>query len=181
MVDDGQRGDERTNLEALLAADVRALTLASDQIAHDFAALHSLTANDFRAMLHVMVAEAAGEPLTAGELSRRMGVSGAAITYFVERMIASGHIIRGTDPADRRKVLLRVAGHGKEVAREFFSPLADHTAGALAQMPDEDLQAAHRVFGALVDAMQRFRSDIDGAVEHGIPHRAAGSGRLDRR
>lgn len=174
---DGRRKD----LEALIAADVRALTLASDQIAHDFAALHSLTANDFRAMLHVLVAEAAGEPLTAGELSRRMGVSGAAITYFVERMIASGHIVRGSDPADRRKVLLRVAGHGAAVAREFFTPLAEHTSVTLGEISDHDLQAAHRVFGALIDAMQRFRADIEDVPEPGVPHGSAGSGRLDRR
>ncbi|MGE2833006.1 MarR family winged helix-turn-helix transcriptional regulator [Mycobacterium sp. SMC-4] len=172
---------ERQGLEQLLAEDVRALTLASDQIAHEFAGMHALTANDFRAMLHVMLAENAGQPLTAGELSRRMGVSGAAITYFVERMIASGHLVRGTDPADRRKVLLRVAGHGMAVAREFFTPLAHHTSEALADLSDDDLWAAHRVFGALVEAMQLFRTHIEDDRQPGLTHGSAGSGRLDRR
>ena len=67
------------------------------------AGLHDVAANDFRALLHIMVAETAGSPLTAGELRRRMGMSGAAITYLVERMIDSGHIRRDSDPADRRK------------------------------------------------------------------------------
>lgn len=112
---------DRPALEALIAADVRALTAQSDQIGHDFAGRHAMTANDFRALLHITVAETTGEPLAAGELRTRMGMSGAAITYLVERMITSGHLLREPDPADRRKVKLRVAEHGMQVAREFFT------------------------------------------------------------
>lgn len=173
--------DDRAALEAQIAADTRALTAESDQIGHNFAGLHALTANDFRALLHVIVAENAGEPLTAGDLRKRMGVSGAAITYLVERMITSGHLLRDTDPADRRKVMLRVADQGMEVAREFFTPLADHTRNSLADLPDGDLAAAHRVFSALIGAMSAFRAELDSPVAHGATHRAAGSGRVDGR
>lgn len=173
---------DRAALEALIAADTRALTAESDQIGHRFAGRHSLTANDFRALLHVMVGETAGEPLTAGELRKRMGTSGAAITYLVERMITSGHLLRDSDPADRRKVMLRVADDGMEVARDFFTPLAGHTRDALADLPDGDLAAAHRVFGALIEAMGAFRAQLDDpSVQHGATHRAPGSGRVDGR
>ncbi len=158
---------DRARLEELMGADVRALTAESDRIGHDFAARHALTANDFRALLHVMVAETAGAPLTAGELRTRMGTSGAAITYLVERMITSGHLLRDSDPADRRKVKLRVAEHGTEVARGFFTPLAAHTHAALADLPDADLAAAHRVFGALVEAMSAFRAQLDSSETPG--------------
>ena len=47
---------DRPTLEALIAADVRALTAQSDQIGHDFAGRHAMTANDFRALLHITVA-----------------------------------------------------------------------------------------------------------------------------
>lgn len=151
---------DRAALEAQIAADVRALSAQSDQIGHGFAALHALTANDFRALLHVTVAENAGAPLTAGELRQRMGLSGAAITYLVERMIASGHLLRESDPVDRRKVKLRVADHGMDVARGFFAPLAEHTGDALAELSDADLAAAHRVFTALVEAMAAFRAQL---------------------
>jgi len=121
-----------------------------------------VAANDFRALLHVMVAETAGSPMTAGELRKRMGMSGAAITYLVERMIASGHLTRDSDPTDRRKVILRVARDGMEVARGFFTPLAEHNTRALAHLSDDDLAAAHRTFAALVEAMRTFRSQLDG-------------------
>jgi DNA-binding MarR family transcriptional regulator len=150
----------RAALEALIAVDARALSAESDQIGRAFAGRHDVSANDFHALLHIMVAETAGSPLTAGELRKRMGMSGAAITYLVERMIASGHVRRDTDPADRRKVILRYADHGMTVARAFFTPLAEHTRRALTDLPDEDLTAAHRTFAALIEAMRTFRAEL---------------------
>jgi DNA-binding MarR family transcriptional regulator len=76
-------------------------------------------------------------------------------------MLASGHLRRESDPADRRTVILRVADHGMRVARGFFTPLAEHTRRALADIPDEDLAAAHRTFSAVVNAMRAFRSELD--------------------
>jgi hypothetical protein len=51
---------ERVRLEALIAADACALTAESDQTGRVFAALHRLAASDFRALLHILVAENAG-------------------------------------------------------------------------------------------------------------------------
>src|ERR1700709_2455629 len=103
-------------LEAMIASDLRAMNAESDQIGRHFAGRHDVAANDFRALLHVMVAQTGGTPLTAGDLRKRMGMSGAAITYLVERMIASGHLHRESDPADRRQVNLRVADDGSAAA-----------------------------------------------------------------
>ena len=150
---------DRAALEAQISVDVRALTAESEQIGRTFAGQNNVGANDFRALLHIMVAESAGTPLTAGELRKLMGTSGAAITYLVERMISSGHLRRDTDPTDRRKVILRYDDHGLAVARNFFAPLAQISSQALADLPDADLEAAHRVFTALTSAMQQFSAD----------------------
>ena len=90
-----------------------------------------------------------------------MGLSGAAITYLVERMIGSGHFLRESDPSDRRKVILRVADDGRAVARDFFTPLAENNHRAMAALSDDDLVAAHRTFTAVIDAMRAFRSQLD--------------------
>lgn len=158
---------DRSELEALIAADVRALTAESEQIGRAFAARHDMTSNDFRALLHVLVADTAGAPLTAGELRQRMGMSGAAITYLVERMIGSGHLERHPDPTDRRKVLLRVAEHGTAVARGFFTPLAEVNHRAMADLPDRDLTAAHRTFSAVIDALRAFQAELQPPINSG--------------
>jgi DNA-binding MarR family transcriptional regulator len=153
--------DFRNELEATIGADLRAMNAESEQVGRLFASRHDVAANDFRALQHIMVAETAGTPLTAGELRKTMGMSGAAITYLVERMLASGHVLRESDPNDRRKVILRVADHGMAMARSFFTPLGEYTHAALAELSDAELEAAHRTFTALTRAMQAFRNDLD--------------------
>jgi DNA-binding MarR family transcriptional regulator len=153
----GEVASGRARLERILGADLRELTSESDWIVRSFAEQNDLSANEFRALLFVMIAEAKGLRLTAGELRRQMSLSGAAITYLVERMTADGHLRRETDLADRRKVILRHSDHGRDVARAFFTRLAQHNHVALAALPDADLEAAHRTFSAMVEAMKDFR------------------------
>jgi len=152
--------EDRAALESAVIGGVRALSAESDQIGRVFAGTHALSANDFRALLHVMVAEDSGRPLNAGDLRDLMGMSGAAITYLVERMIESGHLRRESDPNDRRKVILKYADDGIAVAERFFTPLAAHTHRAMAGIPDADLVAAHRVIDAVVGAMREFRTEL---------------------
>jgi DNA-binding MarR family transcriptional regulator len=150
----------RPQLEKLMSADMRAVTAQSDRVGRYFARQHDVSGNDFHALLHVMVAETAGTPLTMAQLRQRMDVSPAAITYLVDRMIDAGHIRRESDPADRRKALLRYEASGMELAQVFFTPLGGHLRAALADLPDEDLAAAHRVFSAMIAAMSSFEGDL---------------------
>lgn len=152
--------DERLKLERAISADLREMTSEADWVARTFAGRNGVSANEFRALLFVMIAETSGLRMTAGDLRKNMGLSGAAITYLVERMAENGHLRREVDPSDRRKVILRYGDHGMAVAREFFAGLREHSHGALAGLPDEDLHAAHRTFGALVSAMRAFRAEM---------------------
>lgn len=150
----------RDELESLISADLRELSTGSDQIGQLFALIHSLRPNDFRALLYIMVAEMSGRPMTSSDLRQRMGLSGSAITYLVDRLIDAGHIRRDGHPADRRKVVLRNDESGLATARSFFSPLNAHAHVALADLPDADLTAAHRVFAALIDALRCFQDEL---------------------
>jgi DNA-binding MarR family transcriptional regulator len=160
----GSSSPGRSQLEKLMSADMRAVTAQSDRVGRYFARQHDVSGNDFHALLHVMVAETAGTPLTMAQLRQRMDVSPAAITYLVDRMIDAGHIRRESDPADRRKALLRYEASGMELAHHFFSPLGVHLRSALAELPDEDLLAAHRVFSAMIAAMSVFEDNLP--VQH---------------
>lgn len=151
---------QRERLEAQIAADARALAAESDQLGRIFAAAHKLRPSDFRALLHILVAESMSAPLTSGELRHKMGLSAAAITYLVDRMINSGHIRRESDPDDRRKVILRNADQDFDVRRAFFTQLAAHTHAAMADLPDIELTAAHRVLTAFVHGMRRFQHEV---------------------
>lgn len=163
----------RADLEKLMSADMRAVTAQSDRLGRYFARQNDVSGNDFHALLHVMVAETAGTPLTMAQLRQRMDVSPAAITYLVDRMIDAGHVRRESDPADRRKALLRYENSGMELAHAFFAPLGVHVRSALAELPDNDLMAAHRVFGALIDAMSTFEGEVVAQQPKSATKRAA--------
>ncbi|MCV7422724.1 MarR family transcriptional regulator [Mycobacterium yunnanensis] len=152
----------RDAVEASIVSDVQALSAESDDLSRVFRERHDLTDNDFRALLHVMVSERDGEPLTQSQLGQRIGVSGAAITYLVDRMVQSGHLTREQHPSDRRKILLRYADHPNAVARAFFAPLGEHTAAALRQFSVAELTIAHRVLEALVGSMRDFGAELKG-------------------
>ncbi|OBG72295.1 MarR family transcriptional regulator [Mycobacterium sp. E3298] len=151
---------DRAELEKLMSADMRALTAQSDRIGRHFARQNDVGGTDLHALLHIMVAETAGTPLTPAQLRQRLDVSPAAITYLVDRMIDSGHLRREPDPDDRRKTLLRYEESGMALARSFFTPLGAHLHEALADVPDRDLTVAHRVFQAMMAAMSTFEAQL---------------------
>lgn len=159
-MNDAEQSQRRAELESMISADLRVMSTESDQIGRLFAVSHDVRPTDFRALLHIMVAETAGQPMTSGDLSQRMGMSGAAITYLVDRLIESGHIRRDSHEADRRKVILRYSDPGLATARSFFTPLGEHAHTAMNDLPDADLAAAHRVFSALISAMRHFQSEL---------------------
>ncbi len=168
------RRPDRAELEKLMSADMRAVTAQSDRIGRHFARQHDVSGTDFHALLHIMVAETAGTPLTPAQLRQRMDVSPAAITYLVDRMIDAGHVRREPDPADRRKTLIRYEKPGMALARSFFNPLGAELRSALADLPDRDLAAAHRVFTAMMSAMSTFESQL--AVQSSKPLATDGKG-----
>ncbi|WP_077090202.1 MarR family winged helix-turn-helix transcriptional regulator [Mycobacterium rhizamassiliense] len=150
----------RAELEKQLSADIRAITARSDRVGRHFARVNEVSSGDFHALLHIMVSETAGAPLTLAQLRQRMNVSSAAITYLVDRMIEAGHIRREPDPADRRKWLLRYEESGMTMAHSFFRPLGAQMSAAMTDLSDKDLAAAHRVFTAMIDAMTTFEDEL---------------------
>ena len=63
----------------------------------------------------------------------------------VDRLTASGHVWRDTDPTDGRRVVLRIAGHGRDVAGSFFGPLGPAHAHTLAAFTADELAISLRV------------------------------------
>jgi DNA-binding MarR family transcriptional regulator len=153
-------GSETRRAHELIVGDVQALSAESDQLGRTFSAEQGIGVNDFHALLHVMVAESIGAPLTQRELSERVDVSGAAVTYLVDRMVKTGHLRREPHSSDRRKTVLRYGDHGSDVARAFFTPLSEHMETALRDFTVADLETAHHVMAAVIEAMRRFRTGL---------------------
>ncbi len=105
-----------------------------------------------------LMAQLAREPggLTAGEVSRRMMVTGGNVTGLVARLSEEGVIERGA-AADRRAVTLRLTAQGR---REFARQSAAHEAW-IAELLD-GLGAADR--SALLRLLDRTRGSVRAAL-----------------
>jgi DNA-binding MarR family transcriptional regulator len=49
-----------------------------------------------------------GGPMTAGQIVEHTGLTGAAVTALVDRLVAAGYVTRERDEEDRRRVTVRV-------------------------------------------------------------------------
>ena len=142
-------------LVAAIAQRVRSLALATEHIAQTFAAEQGLHPTDFRALALIYEAERAGAPLTARALARALSLSPGAVTYSVDRLTASEHVWRQKDEQDGRRVVLRIAPHGREVAAGFFAPLGRAQAAVLASYSEAELEICERFLADLVGAFGR--------------------------
>jgi DNA-binding MarR family transcriptional regulator len=48
------------------------------------------------------------EQATAGELAEATGLTSGSVTALIDRLVSARYVVRASDPADRRKVLVRV-------------------------------------------------------------------------
>lgn len=156
--------NETHDPELRLTQQLRELTAQCARTGHLFAEANDLYASDFRALLLMDAAEQSGGQLTAGELAHQLNLSSGAVTYLVERLVSSGHVVRESDPNDRRKVLLARSSEGKALCREFNTPLGSLVHVALAEFSPEELDAASRVLARFQRAGELYQEELSEAA-----------------
>jgi DNA-binding MarR family transcriptional regulator len=67
----------------------------------------------------------AAQPMTLGELSRRMMVTNGNVTGLVERLVAQGLVARRPAPQDRRSQLVSLTAEGRRAFRAMARANAD--------------------------------------------------------
>lgn len=156
----GERG--RADRVRMIGELVQRIGWSADRIGHAFAAQQHLHPTDFRALSAIYRGELAGAPLTPRTLRAELDVSPAATTYAVDRLVASGHVVRERDPADGRRVLLRYAQAGLDVAAGFFGPLGLAHSQALDGFGENELKAAAEVLQEIDRALVGFEHRLRG-------------------
>lgn len=127
--------EQRTELLGRLVEAVRAAQSASDVLDEAFANFVGINRTDGRCL---DVVDRHG-PITAGELAREVGLTTGAVTAVVDRMEAAGLMRRGSDPDDRRKVLIELTSEAKSLAAEVYGPLAHSTRPLLESLSDQEV------------------------------------------
>jgi DNA-binding MarR family transcriptional regulator len=155
-----RRDTPRARREQEIVDDLRDLVATSERIAQAFAHRNGLHPTDLQALIHVMRREAADDPLTAGELAGLLDVTTGAATGVVDRLERHGHLRRDRSDTDRRKVFLRYAEPGQELAAQFFGPLGRRSAAIMERFDDAELEVVHRFLAGMRQAFDEHHRDL---------------------
>jgi DNA-binding MarR family transcriptional regulator len=147
--------DDQARLRWSIVDALRRYAPDANRIGHLFAAQNALRAVDLEALVAILGAEGAGEPLTPGRLRLHLGLSSAGTSYVIDRLVKSGHVRRSRDdPADNRVVHLRYTESGQATAIAFFGPLGQRADAVMDQFSLSELVVIER-FMKRVSAMMR--------------------------
>jgi DNA-binding MarR family transcriptional regulator len=141
-----------------------------------------LAINDLRSwdLLHIH------GPMSAGRLARMLGLSGGAVTALIKRLERVGAVTRHADPADRRKVIIRVVYPLRDGAqKEAFQALGARIMSVLNQFNDKELEASWRLMLEVGKVMQQetthLRSMEEAEAEDGHAERPMAGALVDAR
>ncbi|PZT71267.1 MarR family transcriptional regulator [Streptomyces sp. SW4] len=129
-----------------------------NRIAQEFARGQGLHLTDVMALIAVLDADADAEPMTPGALRRRLDLTSGAVTACIDRLEKAGHIRRVRAADDRRVVHLHYAEAGREVARDYFGPLARSTGAVCERFSRDELAVVARFLTELSDRLALLRS-----------------------
>lgn len=149
--------DERDLLRA-----VRQLVRADREMRTRLSGAMRVNPTDLRSLRHVIrvVEETEGQPcdqpagVTPRRLADHLGVTTAAVTVLVDRLVASGHLERLPNPRDRRSVLLVPT----EMARR---ELASHLAHMHTRMKQIAAAVPPEARPALVEFLESLTQEMD--------------------
>jgi DNA-binding MarR family transcriptional regulator len=88
-------------------------------------------------------------PFSASDLARRTGLTAAGITSVIARLASGGHVVRDTDPGDRRRAIIRAARADHPELAAAFGQLGRALGGVIAEY-----DPAERA--AIVDYLRRM-------------------------
>lgn len=130
---------------ALLPQLGPALFGAISRVAHE----HGLTLAQTKAVLQV----ATHGRMPVGEIACRLNVSMPAASEVVDRLVEAGHLVRASDPADRRRVLIEATPATLRIAAELNDIRRGQVRRALEAMPPEERPVLARSLHALLSGL----------------------------
>ncbi len=133
------------------------LVAAADKVSDAFVAVHRMHPTDMEALIHVLLAQQHGEPVTAGSLGAELGLTSGAITAVVDRLERSGNLRRVRDEQDRRRVLLENSTEGRRFADQYFTPIRSRSGKVMDQFTASELEVISRFLAATASAMIAHR------------------------
>lgn len=155
--------DERDLLRA-----VRELVRADREMRNRLSDAMRVNPTDLRSLRHVIRTVEQAEAGPAGELagvtprrlSEHLGISTAAVTTLVDRLVASGHLERTPHPTDRRSVLLVPTDRARREMAAHLADMHERMKAIAARVPRDARPAIIDFLQSLTWEMERGRLEV---------------------
>ncbi len=138
-------------LASQLAGELFELSMAVDRVGNAAAARIGINHTD---LICLTLLSRRG-PMSSGEVAAELGLTNAAISAMAARLEKHGYVTREMDPADRRRVLLRVEQEGAERAFALFDGVYQAMVELFGEYQERDLRT-------LTEILPRFRAILAG-------------------
>lgn len=125
----------------------------AEEAQHAMARELGLPTTDAVALDHVLRTT---EPIGPGELARRLDISTASATALVDRLVASGHLVREPDPRDGRRRALAATEYGHRHAVEALTPLLTRLDAVAADLEPEAARAVVTYLRAIARVQREY-------------------------
>jgi DNA-binding MarR family transcriptional regulator len=91
-------------------------------------------------------------PVPSGRAARALGLDPSTVTRLADRMVAAGHVARGTEPQHRGVVTLKLTASGRGLVAAAAAWRRQELARILARLAPEDQEAVASALELLVGA-----------------------------
>ena len=93
------------------------------------------------------------------ELARRLQMTSGAMTALVDRLAASGHVVRERHPADRRRVLVKRTNKADDDLTAEIAPMAKEILKLAETLGDAERQVVGRFFDGFIAIIENTAAE----------------------
>jgi DNA-binding MarR family transcriptional regulator len=130
--------------------DLRRIMRAMDVYSRQLAGSHGLTGPQMLCLREITNHDS----LTTGALARAVALSPATLTGILDRLEARGLVSRERRPEDKRRVLVSLTTHGRQMSQELPSPLQERFGSRMTELSIDEQTAIRLALSSVVRMME---------------------------
>ena len=158
----------RTDEESLVGAGIQLLPAIARALFSSISALGTafgLTPAQVKVLLHL----GTRQQMTVGEIAAALDCSMPAASELVDRLVDAGHLLRASDPADRRRVLIAATPASQQISAHLRELREAQVRYALDQLEPEERPIFVKSLQALVAGLAETQGTPSLAGCRGAP------------
>jgi DNA-binding MarR family transcriptional regulator len=149
---DAELSTSRTDTETLVEAGVQLLPVIAKALFSSISGLgnaYGLTPAQVKVLLQL----GSRRQMTVGEIAAALDCSMPAASELVDRLVDAGHLLRASDPADRRRVLIAATPASQQISARLRELREAQVRYALEQLAPEERPTFVKSLQALVTGL----------------------------